>query len=361
MVDLVKQQFQAEEIFKAANKPERRLNLGALALVGALTTSKINDQFNEAKKRSVELVWPEVNCDHTVTTTATDCDITATEPEDDSQEYTLNRTRQAEPFKISDRKFESSVLDADIMVAENVIQQEKALVTDFNARIHTLVNTPANKTDISDAGYGVLSDNVDPTSKDILIHPAQWTMGGIAPIMYEVASRLGMKRPTLLTGGALFRMAYDIWKDKLPGDVARFGDFEAYLDWSMDGTLGGEKVFMVDEGVMAILNRPDFMNTTPLKKAKERTVWSRDMIVVDGGESRFAVGTSLKSGLPVRMKVDVEHQIVCNSRKEDFHAYRYALAADLAFAPRTECSATAIGGNPYTGIVGFACGIPAES
>lgn len=358
---LVRRQFMADEKFANPNEPGLAPHIGALAMVAAEQgANKINTEFNTEKLQEVELHYKELDCDATVSDASTSCDIDGVEPQTQKKTYSLNRRRQPAGLKLNMRKFETSMHEADEMFAGDSLLKQKLLLEDLNKRVHAVLDTTANKTDISDAGYGGLSDLVDSTSKDILIHPSEFTPGGVFPIFWEVASRVGMVDPVLLTGGAMARMLYDLLKDKKPGEVARHNDFRIYMDYSMDTTLGVEKVFMVEKGVLAILNRPDWFNRTPKLVADDRRVWSRDVVVADTVQSKFAIGTGL-NGKAVTLQMDVEHQLGCNSRTEPLEFTRYILNADIVRTPDSDCSATAIGGNPYTGIVGFTVGIPEES
>lgn len=361
---LVQRQFLAEQMFANPNKPGRLPRIGALAAVARETTEsgvRLNTEFNTEKKQEVEVHWPEPNCGDSVADASTSCDITGTEPQSQKKTYTLTRSRGYTPIKLNKRKFETSIHKMnELFAADNLIQQKK-LLEDLNARTHTFINTNANKTDITDAGYSGLSELVDPSTLDILIHPSEWTINGVFSIFHETASRLGMLDPFLITGGALNRMLYDLVKDKKAGEELRVNDFRVYMDWTMDGTLGTEKVFLIDRGVLAYLNRPDWFNTTPEDAGDDRKVWQAPIFLADTPNSRFSIGNGAKDGLPVGLTMDVDFQLGCDSRKEITESTRYILNADIVRAPDTDCDAEAIGGNPYTGIVAFRPGIVEES
>lgn len=361
---LVQRQFLAEQMFANPNKPGLLPHIGALAAVAKETTKagiKLNTEFNTEKKQEVEVHWIESRRSGSVGDASTACDITGTEPQSQKKTYTLTRKRGFVPLQLNRRKFETSLHKLDEAFAEDNLLQQKFLLEDLNERTHTFLNTNANKTNLADAGWSGISELVDPATFDVLIHPAEFTINGAFALFNKTARRLGMIDPYLITGGALDRMLYDMSKDKKAGEELRVNDFRVYLDWAMDGTLSTEKVFLIDRGVLAYLNRPDWSNTTPMDASDDRKVWQAPIFLADTPDSRFSIGTEAKSGLSVGLTMDVDFQLDCESRTEILEKTRYILTADIVRAPDTDRDQAAIGGNPYTGIVAFRPGIVEES
>lgn len=353
---LLQQQLKAQGFFKRETN-KRMPRIGTLAFIAACSTAKINEAYSgPEKKRDVELWWPEPLCGGTASTDAANCDITAEVPTSNKKVYTLNNVIQSRNFKLPRRDFETSLENQPDDLSLNIVNSEIALMETLSAQGAAFLDTPANKTDISLAGFGTLSAAVDATTKNIKIDAVKWNTKDVFKILWETANRLGFNDPVLLAGGALSSLMYDFIKDQNnengKGNMARMADFDIFHDWKMDAITAKETIFMVERGQLGILNRPDWRNTAPEAVGKDRSVWSRDAIVSDTKQSLFAIGTGV-SGNAVNLKIDIDHQLVCTSRTEISDAYRLILNADIVRAPETDCSKTALGGKALTGIVGF--------
>lgn len=359
---LVAQQLLAEQIMADAGKKMIYTpRIGALHAVVKETTSRINQEYSDPeKKKTIQLFHHVPYCTGDVADAGTSCDITGTEPDSASTNYTLSRTRTAPEFAINERKFETSMHQANTFVAENRLIQEKKLMEDLNARVHAFLNTTGNKTNLELAGWEGISDRVDTTSKDIFIDPSKWTISGIAPLVDEVAARLMMNDPYIIDSGSLWNLLYNVRhdqaKDQGKADASRLGGAMSrlYMDWQMAATMSNvQKFFLVDRGILAILNRPDWDNTVPQDRPSDTQTWKQQILHANGEE--FGPIMLNQNGEAVRMWADVRVKRKCSERTIYTQHYAMDLSADVVKAPVNTCTADLIGAN-YTGIVPFRCG-----
>lgn len=361
---LVAQQLLAEQIFADAGKKLIYTpRIGALAAVVKETTSRINEAYSSPSKEKVIQLFHHVPfCSGSVGDAGSSCDITGTEPDSDSTNYTLTRTRSAAPFAINERKFETSMHEANTFVAENRLIQEKKLLEDTNTRTHAVINTTANKTNLIDAGWSGISDRVDAVDRDICISPSKWTIGGIAPLIEQTAARLMMNDPYVIDSGSMWELLYNVRhdqaKDQGKADMSRIGSLRLYMDWQMSVTHGGtQRFFLIDKGILSLLNRPDWTNTVPEDRPDDTQTWQQTVVSANGEELGPIMLNTL--GEAVSLKADVRFKRKCATRTEYTQHWAMDLSADLVLAPTNTCTEEVLGtGNVYTGIVGFRCGDP---
>lgn len=366
---LVASQMLLEEIW---NDPSKKImytpRIGTLAAVAKETTARINEEYsNQEKKKTLQLFYDIPYCTGTVADAGTDCAISGTEPDSTSANVTLSRTRSAPAFAVNERKFETSMHRLPEFIANNRLIQEKKALEDLNARCAALLNTVNWKTDLSLAGWSGISDRVGSTTKDILIDPAKFTIGGIAPLVEQVAARLQMTDPFILDSGALWDILYNAKHntptDQGKADAMRLGGVfsRVYMDWQMAAAQDAQqRFFLIDRGILAILNRPDWMNTSPENRPDDTQTWST-ILQASNGEELGPIMLNTQ-GQPVRLKADIRTQRKCSTRTEYTQHWALDLSADMVKAPTNTCTSELLGsGKVYTGIVGFRCGNPATS
>lgn len=363
---LVEQQILAQEIYPVAGeKSIYTPRIGALTAVVKETTSTLDAAYSDPeKKKSIKVYYDIPYCTGSVADAGTDCDITGTEPDSNSVTYSLTRTRTAPEFAINERKFETSMHSANEFVVKNTLIQEKKLLEDLSARVAAVVNTTANKTYLGDTGWSDIVPKVDTSNRNIYIPASQWTVSGIAQIVEEVAARSMMIDPYIISGKALWSLMFqarhtvgdkgDTDRSILQGAMGR-----VYFDLQMDATLGAEMFFLVDRGILSILNRPDWMNTAPEQRPDDTVTFKRNLAAANG-EMLGAIMTNT-NGEAVSMEVDVRIKRKCSQRTQYTQHYALDLSADVVKAPTNTCTAEWLGtGNVYTGIYAFTCGTPAN-
>lgn len=346
---IVKIQQEAEKVFAAATNPAVKPRIGALAgVMSEVGNTRINAAFSDpAKRRTVEVWFPKLARGPGGTTDrAADC-----EPDYDpidTQAVSYNVTRQKEEgFSNPMRAWETNPLEPLPIVAEATINEQKKLVEGLNARVHAFLGTPANLTPYDDGVYTLA------TPDNIIEIPIAQKGPKIFSYMSRVANKLGMADPYLIYGGALWDLYQDISlsiTDPTGQSAARKAALiRGYGDYNLDATLSDEPWFLIDKGVLAILNRPDFTNSLPKLLGGDRYAWVKDAIVVN-----TPIGVT-RDGAPVRLKMDHYYNLTCVNGNDTNENYGFVLSADIVKAP-TDASTTDYvpgGAGPYTGIVGF--------
>lgn len=367
--NLVNQQRRAEDIF---NTPGEGLiykpNVGTVAALIKETTAKINTAYNGTKKEVIEVFFDIPVLASGVQNAISSCTITGVEPENSSVEYQLARARQvdngggASGFSINERKFETSMSEANNMVAKNKLRHEKTLLEDLNTRSVAVLDTLANKTNLIDAGWDGISELVDSVTADVCIPPVDWTIDGIFPKVWEIANRLQMVSPFIIDYAALTALRYKMTKGLTGEDAKRANnmleDFRYYTDMQGVAALGKKKFFLVDRGIFAYLNRPDWFNTVPEARPSDTWTWSEVLTAMNADMNGTGpIGPLLFSvdGDPVNLRMDWRMQRTCSTRREFMQKFEPTLNADLVKAPVNPATADGLGGNNYTGIVAFQC------
>lgn len=354
---LVEAQFRAAQIWEATKTdPSKQPRINALAAIMAESTARIDNTYSDPeKKRTNRVFWMNRRCAETPETGRPGCDLDYNELDAGSKTYSLTRVIH-DGFKVPFRDFETSVFQRTEVEAEGIVDTEKKLFEAFNARVHAVLNDPTNLTSIALGGL-----TVDPTSKSVIVPPEMWT-AKVLGIATRYSKQIGMNDPYIISGAALYDILFDVKKDDGMemniGKAARVRDHRIYLDFTLDSTLSAEKFFLIDKGVLAVLNRADWKNTTPISiDGASRLAWSKTSTVMN---TPIGVGID---GKPVSFKIDRHTQRTCVSGVDFVDQHGFALNADVVKMPDADCTddATINGGTydgKYTGIVAFECGTP---
>jgi hypothetical protein len=363
---LVEQQILAQELYPVAGeKSIYAPRIGALQAVAKETTSRLDALYSDPeKKKSIKVYYDIPYCTGDVDNAGSSCDITGTEPDSSSVTYSLSRTRSAAPFAINERKFETSMHSANEFVVKNTLIQEKKLLEDLNARIAAVINTTGNLTYLGDTGWDGIVEKVDTTDKNIYVPASMWTISGIGQLVEEIAARSMMLDPYIISGRALWALMFQARhtvgdKGDTDRNIAAGVLGRTYFDLTLDATLGAEKFFLIDRGILTILNRPDWDNTVPEQRPDDTVTYKRALAAANA-EMVGPIMLNTQGGA-VNLEVDVRMKRKCSARTEYTQHHALDLSADVVKAPTNTCTAEWLGtGNVYTGIFAFQCGTPAN-
>lgn len=222
-----------------------------------------------AKQLTQTIYWP-VTCDDTTSSCSDECVVATDEATDDSQDVVLTCMREA-GFKESEKRYRTSPLAYEQVVAQQLLIKIKAL--DEWANRQYIAFLEANKGDHS--AYGSTLTVGQDNARDWEIPKADWNVD-LIPEFLLAMELAKFSNPYILDGTNFYTKMSRAGANSLnsdgKGDKALFDRFQWVQDARTMVSAAPNKTYLVNAGAVAFVTG-NFWDITPQTRAATHKVW----------------------------------------------------------------------------------------